>query len=117
MGTSTASFSGAVNPDGLATTASFQYGLDSRYTKPGTSGPVYDHTTAAQAVGSDFSSHGVLASVSGLVPNAIYHVRLVARNGEGTTVRTRHDVQDRQGRGAEAPVLARSFNVSATGWC
>ncbi|MGZ4236854.1 MAG: hypothetical protein ACXVS6_13420 [Solirubrobacteraceae bacterium] len=80
-----AGFSGNVNPGGLPTTAHFEYGLDSRYTTAGGSGPVYDQSTADQSVGSDFSSHPVSASVSGLVPNALYHVRLVANNSAGTT--------------------------------
>ena len=86
VGSSTkAGFTGSVNPEGLNSMAHFEYGLDARYSKPGTSGPVYDHSTPSQSVGSDFSSHSVSASVSGLVPNALYHVRLVAINAAGTT--------------------------------
>ena len=85
-GDSKAAFSGSVNPSGLPTTAHFEYGLDSRYTNSGTSGQVYDQSTPNQSVGSDFSSHAVTASASGLVPNALYHVRLVATNGAGTTM-------------------------------
>ncbi len=36
-----ASFSGIVDPNGSATTVSFQYGLDLKYSKPGASGPNY----------------------------------------------------------------------------
>jgi hypothetical protein len=43
-----AAFDGSVNPDGLATTAHFEYGLDSKYTNPGTSGPVYDQQTPSR---------------------------------------------------------------------
>ena len=78
-----AGFSGSVNPDGLVTTASFQYGLDPKYTGGGPI--VYTKSTPAQTVGSDFSSHAVTASVSGLVANAVYHVRLAATNNAGTT--------------------------------
>ena len=80
--------------------AHFEYGLDARYSKPGTSGPVYDHSTPSQSVGSDFSSHSVSASVSGLVPNALYHVRLVATNAAGTT--NGPDMTFRTERGAGA---------------
>ena len=38
-----------------------------------------------QSIAGDFNDHFVTASVSGLVPNALYHVRLVATNGSGTT--------------------------------
>ncbi len=78
----TASFSGSVNPDGLPTTAFFEYGLDPKYTG---GGPVdYTNSTPVQSVGSDFTSHTLTASVSGLVPNALYHVRVVATNSQGT---------------------------------
>ena len=76
-------FSGSANPNGLPTTAVFQYGLDPKYSGGGP--VVYTNSTPAQNVGSDFASHNVTASVSGLVPNALYHVRLVATNSAGTT--------------------------------
>jgi hypothetical protein len=80
-----AGFSGSVDPEGLPTTAYFQYGLDSRYTTPGSSGPTYTNSTQPMSVGSDFSPHAIgPVAVSGLVPNAEYHVRLVASNGDGT---------------------------------
>jgi hypothetical protein len=108
-------FAGSVNPDGSPTTAHFEYGLDSRYTKPGTSGPVYDHSTADQTVGSDFSSHPVSESVSGLVPSAIYHVRLVATNTAGTTNGPDVTFTTPKDPAPNAPTLGKSFNVSATG--
>ena len=110
-----AGFGGSVNPEGLPTTTHFDYGLDSRYSKPGTSGPVYDHSTPSQPVGSDFTSHSVSASVSGLVPNALYHVRLVATNTAGTT--NGPDMTFRTDRGPVpgAPGLGKTFNVSSTG--
>ena len=61
----------------------FQYGLDPKYIGGGP--VVYTQSTPAQSVGSDFASHTVSASVTGLVPNALYHVRLVATNSAGTT--------------------------------
>ena len=114
-GSSKAPFTGSVNPDGLPTTAHFEYGLDSRYSKPGTSGPVYDHSTPAQLVGSDFTSHSVSASVSGLVPNALYHVRLVAMNAAGTTNGPDVTFTTQRGPAPGAPALGKTFNVSATG--
>ena len=83
VSTSGAGVTGSVNPGGLPTTADFQYGLDPKYTG---GGPVtYTQSTPAQSVGSDFSAHAVAASLTGLVPNALYHVRLVATNSAGTT--------------------------------
>ena len=110
-----AGFSGNVNPGGLPTTAHFEYGLDSRYTTAGTSGPVYDQSTADQPVGSDFSSHPVIASVSGLVPNALYHVRLVATNSAGISAGPDVTFSTPKAPTPPQPALGKSFNVSATG--
>ena len=52
---------------------------------PGEPTTTYYQTTPVQAVGSDFSAHFVTASVTGLVPNAVYNVELVATNPAGTT--------------------------------
>ena len=41
--------------------------------------------TPAQPVGADAVAHPVSASLTGLVPGALYHVRLVATNSAGTT--------------------------------
>jgi DNA-binding beta-propeller fold protein YncE len=109
----TARFSGAVNPEGSATTAHFEYGLDPRYT--GSSKIVYDQSTADEAVGADFTSHDISASQSGLVPNALYHVRLVATNSFGTTVGPDVTFKTKQDPAPNAPSLGKSFNVSATG--
>ena len=110
IGGTTAGFTGSVNPSGLPTTASFQYGLDPKYTG---GGPVtYTQSTPAQSVGSDFAAHIVTASVTGLVPNATYHVRLVATNSAGTTLGP--DVVFNTLRTAPpgAPALGKTFNVS-----
>ena len=112
---STAAFSGAANPEGLLTTAHFEYGLDLRYVTPGASGPQYDHSTPSQSVGSDFATHSVSASVSGLVPNALYHVRLVATNAAGTTDGPDMTFTTDRGPVPGAPGLGKTFNVSSTG--
>ena len=78
--------SGSVNPESLATTAFFEYGLDPAYRGPGASTTLYDQSTPAQQIGSDAINHTVSASLSGLVPGALYHVRLVATNSVGTTL-------------------------------
>jgi hypothetical protein len=112
-GSTTASFSGSVNPEGLATTAHFEYGLDPRYT--GSSKIVYDQSTRDQAVGADLLSHAVTASQSGLVPNALYHVRLVATNGAGTTFGPDVRFTTKKDPTPNAPSLGKSFDVSAKG--
>jgi hypothetical protein len=107
-----ASFRGLVTPNGLATTAYFQYGLDARYTKAGSAGPVYDQRTPGRSVGGDFAAHLVTASVTNLVPNAIYHARLVATNKKGTVygpdVQFKTDALPRP----PAPVLGKSVNIA-----
>ncbi len=105
-----AAFSGSANPNGLPTTAVFEYGLDPKYTGGGPL--VYSQSTPAQTVGSDFTSHVISTSVTGLVPNALYHVRLVATNSAGTTVGP--DVTFTTGHGPtpSTPTLGKTFNVS-----
>jgi hypothetical protein len=110
IGGTTAAFTGSVNPGGLATTAFFQYELDPKYIG---GGPItYTQSTPAQVVGSDFTTHIVTASVTGLVPNAVYHVRLVATNSAGTTFGP--DVAFTTLRTAPPgpPALGRTFNIS-----
>jgi hypothetical protein len=110
VGATGAGFIGSVNPSGLATTAFFEYGLDPKYTG---AGPVaYTQTTPAQAVGSDFASHIVSASATGLVPNALYHVRLVATNSAGTTVGPDMTFTTLKTPPPGPPALGKTFNVS-----
>jgi hypothetical protein len=108
---STAGFSGSVNPEGLPTSAFFQYGLDSRYGAAADS-VSYTQSTPVQQVGSDFSSHTVSASVVELVPNAVYHVRMVAINGAGTTNGPDATFTTLKDPPPPPPVLGKSFDVS-----
>ncbi len=103
-----AALEGSVNPQGLATTAHYEYGLDSQFRA---SGPVYDQSTPSQSVGSDFSSHAVIASLSGLVPNALYHVRLVATNSAGTTFGPDATFTTKEDPPPPPPKLGGSFNA------
>ena len=105
-----AGFSGSANPNGLPTTAVFQYGLDPKYSGGGP--VVYTNSTPAQNVGSDFASHIVTASVSSLVPNALYHVRLVATNSAGTSFGP--DVTFTTGKlpPPGSPTLGKTFNIT-----
>jgi hypothetical protein len=108
-GSSTAAFSGSVNPEGSPTTASFQYVLDPKYSGGGAVS--YDSSTSAQQVGSDSSPHAVSASVSGLVPNALYHVRLVATNSAGTSFGPDQTFTTPQDPAPPPPVLGHSVDV------
>ena len=105
-----AGFLGSVDPDGLVTTASFQYGLDPKYTGGGAI--VYTNSTPAQTVGSDFSNHAVTASVSGLVANAVYHVRLAATNSAGTTFGPDITFTTSHGATPGSPTLGKTFNLA-----
>ena len=105
---SAAALEGSVNPQGLATTAHYEYGLDSQFRA---AGPVYDQSTPSQSVGSDFSSHTVVASLSALVPNALYHVRLVATNSAGTTVGPDATFTTKEDPPPPPPKLGGSFNA------
>jgi hypothetical protein len=108
-GTSTAAFSGAVDPNGSATTAHFEYGLDPKYNGGGP--VVYDQSTPSTSVGSDFASHQITAAATGLVPNAEYHVRLVATNSQGTAVGPDATFTTRQDPAPPPPVLGQTENL------
>jgi hypothetical protein len=107
-----AALAGTVNPQGLSTKAHFEYGLDFKYTNPATSGPNYDHATLDQTVGSDFVAHDVSTQLTGLVPNALYHARLVATNNAGTTFGPDVTFTTPAGAPPAAPDLGSSFNVA-----
>ena len=108
-----AAFSGTVNPEGLATTVFFQYGLDRRYSQVGAAGPDYTQQTTAQSVGADFITHGVgPVAVSGLLPNALYHVRLVATNSAGTAFGKDVTFKTDLAPAPAPPTLGQTFNVA-----
>ena len=62
-------------------------------------------------MGSDFSAHPVSAPVSGLVPNALYHVRLVATNSAGTTYGPDQTFTTPQDQPPPPPVLGQAVDV------
>jgi len=110
--TTGATFSAFVNPNGSSTTAYYQYGIDLRYTIGGGSGVSYTNSTPVQAVGSDFANHLVTATVSGLVPNALYHFRLVATNGSGTTFGPDQTFTTAKDGAPPPPVLGKAVDVT-----
>jgi hypothetical protein len=69
-----ATLNGTVNPDGLATLASFQWGL--------TTG--YGNTTPTINLGNGATSLLLQSGLTGLAPATTYHYRAVASNGAGT---------------------------------
>ena len=106
-------FAGSVDPRGLATTAEFVYGLDRRYRPAGFTGSIYDHTTGSRPVRS--GSQTVMATVSNLVPNAVYHVRLVATNNAGTTTGADQAFNTPRAPAPRAPVLGKTENLRPVG--
>jgi hypothetical protein len=68
-----ATLNGSLNPHGLATTVSFQYGTTT----------AYGSTTPMQAqTGNTYRN--IAANISGLSANTVYHFRIVATNSAGT---------------------------------
>ena len=106
-----AALSGLVDPGSLATTAFFQYGLDPADRGPGASTTLFDQSTTAQQVGSDAASHTVSATLSGLVPGALYHVRLVATNSAGTTLGPDQTFTTPAAPAPAPPVLGQTENA------
>ena len=70
-----AKLNGTVNPQGKATTYTFQFGLTTSYGA---------QTTPASA-GSGTTASPVSATLTGLAPGTTYHYRLVATNADGET--------------------------------
>jgi hypothetical protein len=71
-----ATLNGTVNPNGQASTASFQWGTTT----------AYGATTASQPpVGSGATNVNVFANLTGLSASTTYHYRVVATNSGGTT--------------------------------
>ena len=75
VGQTGATLNGSVNPNGQATTYYFQYGTTTSY----------GSQTASTSAGSGSADVPVNAAVSGLTAGTLYHFRLVATNGAGTT--------------------------------
>ena len=82
-GSGTVTFSAVVHPRGRATMAFFEYGLAARYREPRPSGLVYDKSTAGVHLAAGSQVDSISGQASGLVPNALYHLRLVAISSAG----------------------------------
>ena len=74
IGSTDATLNGTIDPEGIATTYHFEYGLDTNY---GTS-------TSDDSAGSGNSAVPATALITGLLPNTAYHVRLVGTNADGS---------------------------------
>jgi hypothetical protein len=76
VGTVGAHLHGTVNPEGVATTYFFRYGLTTAYTT----------TTPVTSAGSGSRRVSEAAAITGLDPGTTYHYQIVATNGFGTSV-------------------------------
>jgi hypothetical protein len=110
-----ATLAGTANPNGLPTTAFWEYGLDPAYRGPGFSGPVFDQSTTSQSIGSGVTSQPVAAVIGNLVPNALYHARLVATNSDGTTTSNEITFLTLKAPAPPAPLLGKSENFTPSG--
>ncbi len=111
-GTTTATLQASANPGGLPTNGYFQYGLDPRYTG---GGPLlYTQSTPPQTVGSGFNVQAVMASLTGLLPNARYHWRFIATSSAGTVVGPDQTFMTHSDPPPPPPVLGATVNVSVT---
>jgi DNA-binding beta-propeller fold protein YncE len=89
VGVSSATLKGQVNPHGLNTTYAFQYLTDAAYQTNAPSDRFAGATEAppgGAAAGGGTFDRGVIAGLSGLLPDTEYHFRLVATNAEGGAV-------------------------------
>ncbi len=114
-GSGAATLTGSVDPNGRPTTAHFEYGIDPKYRPPNDSNGLFNHSTPDQQVGAGFQYVSVSASVSGLVPNAVYHMRLVATNNGGTALGPDETFKTGEDPAPSAPTLGKTENVIPSG--
>ena len=110
-GSDKASFSGSVNPDGAATTVTFAYGLDPKYGLTSATN-LYVDQTSAQTIGAGTSAVAVTATATGLVPDALYHVRIVATSASGTTTSSDHTFKTAALPPPPPPVIGQAANFT-----
>jgi hypothetical protein len=115
LGSTRVRFSALVNPDGPETTVQYQYGLDLRYLPPGPSESVYDQSTRRVAIGPGYGPVTVVATVSGLVPAALYHVRVVIAGGAGTVLGPDQTFETAVDRHPPPLVLGRFVDATPAG--
>lgn len=78
IGQTTATISGAVNPNGLTTSYAVEVGIE---VAPG----VISYTPSYGSAGAGTEAVAITLPLSGLLPGSAYHFRIVATNVDGTT--------------------------------
>jgi hypothetical protein len=111
--TTSAAFTTTVNPEGLATTVHFEYGPVLEGASAAAAGPItYGSVTPNQTVGPDFANHTVTATVTGLLPNVTYNVRVVATNSAGSATGSNQTLRTPADPPPPPPVLGKAVNVT-----
>jgi hypothetical protein len=111
LGPEQVSLSGTVDPDGLPATVSFEYGLDPKYGVT-TTASLYVEQTPGVAVGAGLASVPVTAKLKGLVPHALYHVRVIATSADGATTSTDRTFTTPKNPPPPPPVLGKEANFA-----
>jgi hypothetical protein len=109
--TGAVTFSAIVHPHGRATAAFFQFGLATRYREPRPPHPVYDMSTTALHLAPAFHVYSVSGTASGLVPNALYNLRLVARSSAGTVYSPNATFRTAKDPAPPPPVIGSKVNL------
>ena len=110
IGTTSATVSGTVNPNGQGTTYHFDFGTSTSYTAQAPAPP--DPSAGAGTV-----SQPVSASLTGLAPGTTYHFRLVATNVSGTAFGSDQTFTTATTTPPPGPLAADAFNRTvASGW-
>jgi hypothetical protein len=111
--TTSAAFTATVNPDGLETEVHFEYGPVLGGANAASTGTItYGSVTPDQSAGSDFTSHTITTTVTGLLPNVTYNVRAVATNSAGSATGPNQTLVTPADPPPPPPVLGKSVNVT-----
>ena len=96
-----AKVSGTVNPNGSATTYTFQFGPT----------PSYGAQTTPASAGAGTTASTVNATLTGLAPGTTYHYRLVATNASGQSTSGTDRTFTTQGRGSNLGLFGHTAFV------
>jgi hypothetical protein len=72
---------------------------------------MYNLSTSTTTLPGDFASHSVAATIAGLLPNAVYHVRLIATNGNGQVIGPDQTIKTPGDAAPPPPSIGRKENV------